>query len=365
MDIPIENIYFLLCYAWNKLEEKNRVNVSTDGITKLSDLFAKILINGTKVLLKRGFDNNYIDITEELSGIKGKLEINETLKRNLLYRQRTICWYDEFSINILSNRILFSTINNLIKIEDLHKEIKKELLAIRKRLAGIGIEEIEINSTLFKNVKIHRNNNFYGFIMNVCQIIYENSLPSEEEGRFKFKNFTDDRRKMQNLFEKFILNFYRIEVKKIFPIVNASEINWNIINKSEFLKYFPKMKTDITLENDIQKIIIDAKFYPETLVLNQYGQKKIRASHLYQIYCYLVNQRNEKDNKTISASGILLYPTVYKESDSLEYQIDTHWIKIKQVNLRDDWQNITKRLKEIVGIAEPNSIFFSKSPSQN
>jgi 5-methylcytosine-specific restriction enzyme subunit McrC len=58
MQIPIENIYYLLCYAWNKLDEKERVNVSIDDKTELLDLFAKILINATKMLLKRGIDKN-------------------------------------------------------------------------------------------------------------------------------------------------------------------------------------------------------------------------------------------------------------------------------------------------------------------
>jgi hypothetical protein len=48
MAIPIENIYFLLCYAWNKLDEKERVDVSIDDKTELLDLFAKVL----KVKLK-------------------------------------------------------------------------------------------------------------------------------------------------------------------------------------------------------------------------------------------------------------------------------------------------------------------------
>ena len=52
MQIPIENIYYLLCYAWNKLDEKERVSVSIDDKTELLDLFAKILINATKMLLK-------------------------------------------------------------------------------------------------------------------------------------------------------------------------------------------------------------------------------------------------------------------------------------------------------------------------
>ena len=50
MRIPIENIYYLLCYAWNKLEEKDRVNISVGDNTELQDLFAKVLINAVRLL---------------------------------------------------------------------------------------------------------------------------------------------------------------------------------------------------------------------------------------------------------------------------------------------------------------------------
>ena len=76
MAIPIENIYFLLCYAWNKLDEKERVDVSIDDKTELLDLFAKVLITSSKLLLKRGIDKSYIDHEEEISGVKGKIEIS-------------------------------------------------------------------------------------------------------------------------------------------------------------------------------------------------------------------------------------------------------------------------------------------------
>lgn len=47
VNIPIQNIYYLLCYAWDKLEEKEIVDVEPLDSTSLADLFARVLINGT------------------------------------------------------------------------------------------------------------------------------------------------------------------------------------------------------------------------------------------------------------------------------------------------------------------------------
>ncbi len=345
MQIPIENIYYLLCYAWNKLEEKERVNVSVDDKTELLDLFAKILINGTKILLKRGIDRSYIDFTDEIAGVKGKVQISQTLKSNLLFKQRTICTFDSFSSNILTNRILVSTIYSLSRTKGLDKDLKKELITLQRMFSGI--ELIQINNSLFSQIKLNRNNRFYGFLMNVCQIIYENTLPSEEQGSYKFTDFTRDERKMNQLFEAFIRNFYRIEQSK-YNIVKKETIDWQFeCDEKDSFQFVPKMETDITLESNSEKIIIDAKYYRETMIIN-YDKEKIKSNNLYQLFSYLLNQEDTTE-KTINAKGILLYPTIEKDYD-LQYKYKAHKIEIKTVNLNSNWQLISNRLKEIIDL---------------
>lgn len=343
MQIPIENIYFLLCYAWNKLDEKERVNVSIDDKTELLDLFAKGLINATKMLIKRGVDKNYVDYTEELAGVKGKVQISQTLKSNLLFKQRTICNFDDFSANIILNQILVSTIYRLIQTKGLDKLLKSELVSLQRMLSGI--DQIEITNPLFKQVRLSRNNHFYGFVMNVCQIIYESTFPSEEQGKYKFSDFTRDDRKMNQLFEAFISNFYRIEQNK-YITVKKEIIKWQFDNTdNESYQYLPQMETDITLENEDEKIIIDAKFYRETMTLN-YDKEKIKSANLYQLFSYLLNQQ-DSSLKTQNATGILLYPTI--EIDyNLNFKYFGHKILIRTVNLNSNWRNISSRLKEII-----------------
>lgn len=345
MQIPIENIYYLLCYAWNKLDEKERVNISIDDKTELLDLFAKILINAIKMLLKRGIDKNYIDYTEELAGVKGKVQISQTLKSNLLFKQRTICTFDDFSASIISNRILVSTIYRLTRTKGLDKQLKNELVSLQRMLSDI--EQIEITNSLFKQVKLNRNNRFYGFVMNVCQIIYESTLPSEEQGKYKFSDFTRDDKKMNQLFESFIRNFYKIEQQKYYT-VKKETIKWQFDNTDkDNYQYLPHMETDITLENDEEKIIIDAKFYRETMTLN-YDKERIKSANLYQLFSYLLNQQ-DTNLKTHNATGILLYPTI--ETDyNLNFKYNEHKIQIRTINLNSNWRNISSRLKEIIEV---------------
>ncbi len=357
MNIPIENIYYLLCYAWNKLEEKDRISVSIDEKTDLIDLLSKVLINGTRILLKRGIDRSYKSRVDEISGIKGKLELSATLKSNLYLKQRTICNYDDFSSNILTNQILFTTLYRLIRTINLDKKIKSEIKNVLWMFDDVKI--IDLQSSIFKQVMLTRNNRFYGFLLNVCELIYNSSLPTEKEGIWKFMDFTRDKWKMNQLFEAFVRNFYKKE-QSVFPKVRIEHINWKFsFLDTESLQYLPIMKTDITLENELSKIIIDAKFYSETMS-TWYNKEKIKSPNLYQLFSYIMNQRTE-DSKTQNAVGVLLYPTIDKEYN-LMYTYESHNIFIKTVNLNTNWRAIDQRLKDIlIQVSSPvlhNNLIF-------
>src|SRR5687768_10064209 len=173
MSIPIENIYYLLCYAWNKLDEKNRVAVSIDERTELLGLFAKVLINSTKILLKRGIDKSYIEYEDEIPGVKGKLNISQTLKGNYLSKQRTICAFDDFLSNTSLNQILVTTFYRLVRTKGLDRNLAAEWTRLQAMLPDI--EQIELKHSVFKRIRLNIHNRFYGFIMDVCHIIYDST----------------------------------------------------------------------------------------------------------------------------------------------------------------------------------------------
>ena len=58
--IPVQNLYYLLCYAWDQWNEGKVVDVSSTEYTGLQDLFAKVLCGGVKHLIRRGFDRGSV-----------------------------------------------------------------------------------------------------------------------------------------------------------------------------------------------------------------------------------------------------------------------------------------------------------------
>lgn len=339
MTIPIENIYYLLCYAWDKLNEKDRLQIGAEECSTMPDLFARILINASRILLKRGIDKNYVDRTEERYGVKGKIDISTTLKQDLLSYQKTVCTFDEFSANTLPNRILVATLHRLARTHSLDRRLKKEIISVLRMFSGIPL--VEITTSMFQQVRLHRNNRFYGFVMNVCRIVHENTLPTETPGEYRFSDFSRDEKQMGHLFEAFVRNFYRLE-QKTYPVVRREVISWQFETTDDVSRrYLPQMNTDITLENSEHKIIIDTKFYRQTMTSN-FDAERLHSANLYQLFSYMMNQRTD-DPRTHGAAGILVYPTVNAEYD-LSYAYQGHAISIRTVDLNQNWKEISRRL---------------------
>src|SRR5437588_340691 len=113
--IPIQNVYYLLLYAWDALEYTDTEAVAAVPETQVLDLLAVILNHGIDRLLRQGLHRAYLSRQESIPGVRGKLDLSATVKADLLRRTRTICEFDELSHDILHNRILKATLAQLLR----------------------------------------------------------------------------------------------------------------------------------------------------------------------------------------------------------------------------------------------------------
>jgi 5-methylcytosine-specific restriction enzyme subunit McrC len=344
--IPIQNIYYLLCYAWDRLEERDIIDVSGIESTKIADLFAKVLISGIGHLLRKGLDRGYIQHLEDTGCIRGKILFNPTIKRNLRIRAKVACEFDDLNHNILHNQILKTTIRLLTTADNLNDGLRKQMIGLCRTLNGI--DEIRLTSGCFGRPQFNRNNTFYDYLLKICELIYDNFLVSEKPGRSKFRSFFQDDRKMPQLFENFVRNFFKYEAPPGYQ-VKREDIHWDARPLDDHSTGFlPKMVTDISIENAHSKIIIETKYYKEALAKQRdhYNQEKIHSTHFYQLFSYLKNVE-KKGGLNKNCSGILLYPAV----DSVirfRYQLDGHKIAVCTLNLNQDWHMIHRNLLELL-----------------
>ena len=118
----------------------------------------------------------------------------------------------------------------------------------------------------------------------MCELLFERLLPEQNRpGEYKFLDFTRDEKKMNAIFESFLLNFYRHECAQDYPIVKRSIIHFQLTAlEADDEDILPEMITDVTLDNPEagKRIILDAKYYKEMLSARFETAKKLRRSVL-------------------------------------------------------------------------------------
>ena len=296
--IPIQNIYYMLSYAFQVLNEQGYKNIATEQFHNTAELMAAILEKGIAIQLKRGLGKEYIPQTEALSSLRGKIDIAESIKTQSMLRKQLICTYDEFSVNSTMNRIIKSTVALLLR-SNISKQRKKNL---RKLMMYFGeVDFIDLH-TVNWNVQYNRNNQTYRMLISVCYLVVKGLLQTQSDGSTQLMDFLDEQR-MCRLYEKFILEYYRKEYKNQIT-ANASQIPWQLDNEENTM--LPVMQSDIMLQHDNRVLIIDAKYYEHSTQV-QFDKHTLHSGNLYQIFTYVKNKEYELRDREHKVAEMLLY----------------------------------------------------------
>ncbi len=337
--IPIQNIYYMLSYTFQNLNEKGYKSLSTEKFENTAELFSAILIKGLEKQLKQGLGREYIENTEPLSVLRGKIDITNSIRTQTIYKKQLICTFDDFSINSYQNQIIKSTIALLFK-SNISKTRKKELKKLYIFFAEVDLIDIHNIKWTFR---FDKNNQTYQMLLSICNLIIKGLLQTNSQGETKLMDFIDEQR-MCKLYEKFILEYYRKE----FPALNVSSpyISWQLDDGADDL--LPVMKSDVILQYNNTILIIDAKYYSKTLQSN-FNTKKNHSSNLYQMFTYIKNKEIELTGKPHTVSGLLLYAKTDEEiqPNSL-YKMSGNTIGVKTLDLNCDFGTIKAQLNNFL-----------------
>lgn len=339
----IKNIYWMMVYAFRALEKKDIKSLSTEQFDSIYDLFCEIFNICLAEQIKKGLRNEYIMTRDKTPTIKGKLNIDETIKSNLINTTKVICEYDEFSINTYMNKIIKSTAILLINSDKIKNiKIKEKLKKNVKYLGDIDI--IDLSRINWNLIRFSKNNISYRVLINVCYLIINGTIQIQDEGKMLLSDFIDDQR-MYKLYEKFILEYYKVHFPQLKPSVR--HIDWNVECEEESLALLPDMITDITLQYEERILIIDAKYYSNIFQKNYMNNiEKFKSHNLYQIFTYV---KNADVNQTGKVKGMLLYAKTDEDFiKSAKYNMNNNDIIVDSLNLDEDFELIKSKLNEIV-----------------
>lgn len=332
----------MLAYAFRYFRFNMFEQIRGEKFEGMEDLFAEILIRGVSYQLKQGLYRTYVSDEGALTAIRGRIYMIKTREIQQQNPPSVYCEYDELSENNIYNQVLKATLQLLSLCANVNDDRKAAMRILLRFFAHV--DTVDLEQVVWGVMKYDRNNQNYQMLVNICRFIREEMIMTTEEGEYKLRSLSEDR--MERLFEKFVLEYYRRWHPETKP--RAARIGWNIIESESTMSVLPAMQTDVVLSFGDRTLIIDTKYYSQTLQSN-FDKEKIHSNNLYQINTYVT----EHDRYGVgNVDGLLLYAKTQENiiPDAQMKKKNGSIIYFRTLDLNQDFQNISQQLDNIVNI---------------
>ena len=290
-------------------KSSNLASLKTQNLPLL-EIFISMFLCELEALVKKGIKSDYVTLEDNLKFLKGKLNINEQIKRNSIHKERFYVEYSEFLSDIKINQIIKTTLKFLYKKSNSSKNQQKirELLFIFDE-----VSECEDYKNFFTKLIINRQVKHYKQTLLWCKIfLLGNSFTPHKGDDLALALLFD----MNALFESYVGNF----IKKKHPGTSLQHSEKHLVEDPKSFRLRP----DIFLED---KFIADTKWK----IIK--SRDDISQADLYQLYAY--------GKKYNCGKLYLIYPKIdgiKQEFMKFEYEKDMH-LEILYFDLEDDSYN--------------------------
>lgn len=231
----------------------------------LLEIFITMFLDELTKLVQKGIKSDYLTKEENLRFLKGKLKINEQIKKNYINKERFFVQFQEFLSDRVENRLIKITLKFLYNKSKTNKNQQK----IREFLFIFDGVKISHNvKSDFTKIKSNRQMRDYEQILLWCRtFLLENSLSPYKGNEVAFALLFD----MNLLFESYVGHYLK-----------KHGLNVSLQDKGKYLVDEPNkfaLKPDIVINAD-EQLIADTKW---KIIKNE---KDISQSDMYQLYAY-------------------------------------------------------------------------------
>lgn len=337
--IVISNIFHMLAYAFRGLREPLYKRVETEPFEHLEDLLAAILLAGVKRQIKQGLHRGYVFQDDDIRTVRGRILLGRTLAHRANGRLEIGCHFDELTHDTLFNRILKQTMQVLMRDARVTPAHRRELCRALSAFGRVG--EIDLRGVHWSALQLGRQTQSYELLLNICRMVYLHQLQTEDPGSLKLKQFDDVG--VERIYERFLLGYFRAHHPQLRAA--APHIAWDIADDCDVPEHLPTMKSDVVLTGDKKVLVIDAKFYGQTMQ-RHFNKSTYHSANLYQIFTYVRNLQAAMPD--VRVSGMLLYAKTNEAvTPDAKFRINGNDFSVRTLNLDCEFSEIRNSLDEI------------------
>ena len=232
----------------------------------LFEIFITMFLEELAKLIQKGIKSDYITKEENLKFLKGKLKVNEQIKKNYIHKENFFVEYQEFLSDRVENRLIKTT------LEFLYKKAKSNKNQQRIREFLFVFDSIGVSHNIkndFSKVKLNRQMKDYEQTLLWCKtFLLENSFSPYRGSDIAFALLFD----MNLLFESYV-GYY----------LKKQGLDVSLQDKGKYLVEEPNkfaLKPDIVIYDEDEQLIADTKW---KIIKDE---KDISQSDMYQLYAY-------------------------------------------------------------------------------
>ena len=336
---PTGNVLYMLGYAYEDFELPDEpIGLQSDE--HLLEILVSIFAKRVNLLITRGLLRSYQSRHENLLHLRGRLDVAGNIRHNLAARHRLMCDFDEFTTDILENRILRCSLYLVRRAALWSMRTNRDLDYCERRMAEVDL--VHIRDDDFAQLRFTRLNEHYRTPLNLARLLLNMLSVTHRVGKRQAVPLLMD---MEKVFERFLQRL----VQEYFA---PTDVNVRFQEYSERLDVngLVSLEPDIVLlRRDAPVCIADAK-YKLVAGAEENGEDTTKPANpdIYQMLAYCIGYGVH--------DAVLLYPelrrrrTIVIRQDGVDVRI--HSLGIDLTGDRDQFQQqataLCEKLADIV-----------------
>lgn len=252
----------------------NDANLKMDKMN-LYEIFINMYLQEVRTLVKHGLKSAYVVREDNLNFFKGKLVVNEQIKRNAAHGERFYVRYDEYLVDRPENRLVKATMLKLQSVSssaENQKEIRQLLTAFEMVTASLNYEKD------FSRVVLNRNTKDYDMLMQWSRVFLLNKSFTTFSGGTKARALLFP---MEKVFESYVAQQLGMVLADLDWEVSIQDKQYSLFDSP---RRFTLMPDIVITREDESKIILDTKW--KRLVDKPQSNYGISQTDMYQMYAY-------------------------------------------------------------------------------
>lgn len=199
--VNLQNLFYMLTYAYD-LADFRREAAGLAPSEEIFEFIVVIFLRQVEQLVQRGIHRAYITQEENQPYLRGRLMLADHLRHNALHVQRFYQRTNEFTADVLENRILRYTLSLLARLDYRQSGLRQQIHRVASAFAEIS--PVPISPAECDRVVYTRLNAAYRPRINLARLLIQHLSLESATGSNQFASYLLD---MNKVFELFVARY--------------------------------------------------------------------------------------------------------------------------------------------------------------